>query len=95
MCKTALAARLLFPMAPRDFPMAPRDPMVAVEGIRQFLKLHATCYGISVDTPDLPGVGEYRAVVACRCGDTVEYWLADFLMPRQHLLHAVARRQAA
>ena len=82
-------------MALRNFPMAPRDPAVAVEGIRQFLKLHATCYGISIDTPDLPRDGQYRAVVACRCGDTVEYWLEDGLLLRQHLLSAVALRSAA
>jgi hypothetical protein len=82
-------------MALREFPMAPRDPAVAIEGIRQFLKLHATCYGVSVDTPDLPRDGEYRAVVACRCGDTIEYWLADGMLPRQHLLTAISRRHAA
>ena len=82
-------------MTPPDFPMAPRDPAIAVEGIRQFLKLHATCYGISLDTPDLPRGGEYRAVVGCRCGDAIEYWLPDALLPRQQLLSAVARRRAA
>ncbi len=75
--------------------MAPRDPAVVIEGIRQFLKLHASCYGISLDTPDLPRDGEYRAIVACRCGDTVEYWLPDALLPRQQLLGSVARRHAA
>jgi hypothetical protein len=82
-------------MAPSDFPMAPRDPAVAVEGIKQFLKLHASCYGVSLDTPDLPRDGEYRAVVACRCGDTIEYWLTDAQLPREHLLRAVTRRRAA
>ena len=75
--------------------MAPRDPAVAIEGIRQFLKLHATCYGISLDTPDLPRDGDYRAVVCCRCGDSIEYWLPEALLPRQQLLSAVTRRQAA
>ena len=83
-------------MAPADFPMAPRDPAVAIEGIRQFLKLHASCYGLSLDTPDLPrGGGEYRAVVACGCGDTIEYWLPDALLHREQLLSAVAHRHAA
>ncbi|MBM3221665.1 MAG: hypothetical protein FJZ38_23830 [Candidatus Rokubacteria bacterium] len=82
-------------MALREFPMAPRDPAVAIEGIRQFLELHATCYGISVDTPPLPRDGEYRAVIACRCGDTIEYWLADAKLPRQHLVAAVSLRPAA
>ena len=38
---------------------------------------------------------EYRAVVGCRCGDAIEYWLPDALLPRQQLLSAVARRRAA
>ena len=87
--------RLAFAMAARNLPMAPRDPAVAVDGIRQFLKLHASCYGVAVDTPDLPREGGYRAVVACHCGDTIEYWLTDALLPRHHLLLAVARRHAA
>jgi hypothetical protein len=79
----------------RDYPMAPRDPAVAIEGIRQFLKRHATCFGISLDTPDLPRSGEYRALAACRCGETIEYWIEDALLPRQDLVDAVLRRRAA
>ena len=82
-------------MASRNLPMAPRDPAVAVEGIRQFLKLHATCYGVAVDTPDLPRDGGYRAIVACHCGETIEYWMTDALLPRQQLIATVARPHAA
>jgi hypothetical protein len=83
-----------FAMAPRTPPMAPRDPLVAIVGIRRFLKLHATCYGVAVDTPDVPG-GGYRAVIACHCGHTIEYWLTDALIPRHQLVTAVARHHAA
>jgi hypothetical protein len=79
----------------RDFPMAPRDPAVAIAGIREFLGLHATCVGLSLDTPDLPRDGEYRALAACRCGETVEYWLEDGLLPRETLMEAVLDRRAA
>jgi hypothetical protein len=75
--------------------MVPSDQAVAVDGIRQFLKLHATCGGTMFDTPDLPRGSGYRALAACRCGDTAEYWLTDALLPRQHLLSAVATRPAA
>jgi hypothetical protein len=70
--------------------MIPPDQDVAIEGLRQFLKLHATCGSAALDTPDLPDGAGYRAVAACRCGDTVEYWLADALLRRQHLVSAVA-----
>ena len=82
-------------MALREFPMAPRDPAVAIEGVREFLEHHAACYGVSVDTPSLRRDGDYRVVVACRCGDTVEYWLADAVLHRQHLLTAIFHRRAA
>lgn len=71
------------------------DQAIAVDGIRQFLKLHATCGGAALDTPGLPGGTGYRAVAACRCGDTAEYWLTDALFPRRHLVRAIASRPAA
>jgi hypothetical protein len=79
----------------RDFPMAPRDPAVAIEGIREFLEIHATCVGISLETSNLPRDGEYRAVAACRCGESVEYWLEEGLLPRQALVKAILHRRAA
>lgn len=63
--------------------MVSLDPAVAVEGLRQFLKRHATCGGTALDTPDLPGGTGYRVVVGCRCGDTAEYWLGDVLTTRR------------
>ena len=51
------------------------DEAVAIEGIRRFLKLHATCGHAAVDTPELPGGTGYRVVAACRCGETMEFWL--------------------
>lgn len=75
--------------------MTPADPAVTVERLRQFLKLHATCAGIVLDTPELPGSHGYRAVVACRCGDTAEYWVTDALLTRQHLPTALAPRRVA
>jgi hypothetical protein len=75
--------------------MIPPDQAIAIDGIRQFLKLHATCGGAAVDTPGLPDGRGYRAVAACRCGDTVEFWLTDALLPRQHVITAVARTQVA
>ena len=53
------------------------EEAVAVEGLRRFLKLHATCGHAAVDTPALPGGTGYRVIAACRCGDTVEYWLTS------------------
>lgn len=75
--------------------MIPSDQAVAIDGIRQFLKLHATCGGTVLDTPDLPGGIGYRAVAACRCGDTAEYWMTDALFPRQQLMPALTKRPAA
>jgi hypothetical protein len=69
------------------------DPTLAVDGIRQFLKLHATCGGTFFDAPALPDRHGYRALAACRCGDTVEYWLNDAVLPARQLLTA-ARRDA-
>jgi len=65
------------------------DRAVAVDGIRQFLKLHDGCGSVVFDTPPLPGGTGYRAVAACRCGDTVEYWLTHTVLPPQHLTAAV------
>jgi hypothetical protein len=67
------------------------DQPPAIDGIRRFFKLHATCGGVALDTPDLPGGRGYRAVAACRCGDTTEYWLTDEL-PRQQLVSALTPR---
>ena len=75
--------------------MVPSDHAVTVESIRQFLKLHATCGGVEADTPDLPGGTGYRAVLACRCGETAEYWGHDALLPRQHLIATVTKRRIA
>ena len=75
--------------------MAPNDRAVAVEGMRRFLKLHATCYGVSIDTPELPRPGHYRVVIACRCGHTIEYWLDDAVLPRQQIIAALTGRPAA
>ena len=67
------------------------DPTIALDGIRQFLKLHASCGGAFYDTPDLPDRAGYRAVAACRCGDTVEFWLTGtVLSPRRLLESALA-----
>ena len=72
--------------------MSHLDPVLAIDGIRQFLKLHATCGGTSYDTPALPTSG-YRAIAACRCGDTLEYWLTDAtLSPRELVEAALAAR---
>ncbi|HYE91925.1 MAG TPA: hypothetical protein VEA38_12930 [Terriglobales bacterium] len=65
------------------------DQSVAVDGIRQFLKLHHGCGGVVFDTPSLPSGTGYRAVAACRCGDTVEYWLTHAVIPPHHLTAAV------
>jgi hypothetical protein len=75
--------------------MAAVSPDAPVDGILRFVKLHVSCYGISLDTPPLPRLGGYRAVVACRCGDTIEYWLDDATLPRPHLLAALSTRHAA
>ena len=67
----------------------------AIDGIRRFFKLHATCGGVVVDTPDLPNGHGYRVVTACRCGDTAEYWLVHAVLPRHQLLNAVTPRATA
>ena len=36
------------------------NPAVAVEGVRQFLKRHATCGGVFLDTPATPGGAGYQ-----------------------------------
>jgi hypothetical protein len=64
------------------------DPTVAIDGIRQFLKLHATCGGACYDTPELRHGAGYRAVVACRCGDTIEFWLRDAVLCSDQLIEA-------
>jgi hypothetical protein len=69
--------------------MTPVSEPLAIEGIRRFLKLHATCGGAALDTPDLPRGTGYRVVAACRCGDTAEYWLTDTVLPRHHLVSAL------
>jgi hypothetical protein len=63
------------------------EPALAIDGIRQFLKLHASCGGACYDTPDTPG-GGYRTIAACRCGDTVEFWLSDAALPPRDLVEA-------
>ena len=75
--------------------MVPSDPAVTVASIRLFLKLHISCGGLSIDTPDVPGGTGYRAVLACRCGDTAEYWGHDALLARQQLLTTVSNRRVA
>jgi hypothetical protein len=75
--------------------MVPSDHAATVENIRQFLKLHATCGGVELDTPDLPSGAGYRAVLACRCGETGEYWGHDALLPRQHLIATLTDRRIA
>jgi hypothetical protein len=71
-------------------------PGLAIDGIRQFFKLHASCGGACYDTPELPA-GGYRAVAACRCGDTVEFWLVDPALPPRDLIEEAlaARIEAA
>ncbi len=71
------------------------DEAIAINGIHRFLAAHARCGSAALDTPDLPGGHGYRALAACRCGDTAEYWLLDALFPRQHLVAALATRRAA
>ncbi len=66
----------------------------AIDGIRQFFKLHATCGGVFLDTPDLPNGMGYRVVTACRCGDTAEYWLVDPLLSPQQVVSAVIQTTA-
>ena len=68
--------------------MSDRDPAVAIDGIRQFLKLHTGCGSTCYDTPDLPGGSGYRAVAACRCGDTVEFWVSGGALSPRQLLEA-------
>jgi hypothetical protein len=70
--------------------MVNEDEAVVIEGVRRFLKLHATCGHAAVDTPELPGGTGYRVVVACRCGETTEYWLNAGLFPRTLLAAAVS-----
>jgi hypothetical protein len=67
----------------------------AIDGIRRFFKLHATCGGTLFDTPELPDGSGYRAVVACRCGDTAEYWLVHVFLPREQLVDAVTPHATA
>jgi hypothetical protein len=83
-----MAASLLLAMT-----FAEHSPVI--DGIRQFFKLHATCGGFVLDTPDLPNGKGYRVVAACRCGDTTEYWLVDALLSPQQLVSAVALRATA
>ena len=66
------------------------EPAIAVDGIKQFLKLHLGCGGAWYDTPDLPGRAGYRAMAACRCGDSVEYWLTGAVMSPRRFLEAAA-----
>jgi hypothetical protein len=75
--------------------MIPPDQAAAIEGLRDFLKRHATCGGTAFDTPGLPDRVGYRAVAACRCGETVEYWVTDALLPPPHLVAVVAAAHAA
>ncbi len=70
------------------------DEALVIDSLRQFMKLHATCGSVAIDTPPAP-VGGYRALAACRCGDTVEYWMpAALLLPHQ-LVDALARPSAS
>ena len=66
------------------------DEAAVIEGVRQFLKLHATCGHAAVDTPELPGGAGYRVIAACRCGETTEYWLRAALFPQTLLAAALA-----
>lgn len=66
------------------------DEAAAIDGIRRFLKLHATCGHAAVDTPELPGGTGYRVIAACRCGETMEFWLTAALFPQSLLAAAVA-----
>ena len=75
--------------------MVPSDHAATVENIRQFLKLHATCGGFELDTPDLPGGTGYRALLACLCGETAEFWGHDGLLPRQQLVDTLTNRRIA
>jgi hypothetical protein len=68
------------------------DQGAAVDEIRRFFKLHATCGGFVLDTPPLPNGGGYRVVAACRCGDTTEHWLMGTLLSPQELVTAVSPR---
>jgi hypothetical protein len=78
-----LAARLLLAMT-----FAEQSP--AIDGIRRFFKLHATCGGgFVLDTPELPNGGGFRVVAACRCGDTAEHWVIDAFLSPQQLVSAV------
>ena len=69
------------------------DETIAIEGVRRFLKLHATCGHAAVDTPPLPGGTGYRVVAACRCGDTAEYWLTAGFVSSSLLAEVVTEHQ--
>ena len=66
------------------------EPAIAVDEIKQFLKLHLGCGRVWYDIPDLPGRAGYRAIAACRCGDTVEYWLTGAVLSPSRFLEAAA-----
>ena len=78
---------------PTITPMISVDETIAIEGIRRFLKLHATCGHAVVDTPPLPGGTGYRVVAACRCGDTAEYWLTAGFVSSSLLAAVVTEQQ--
>jgi hypothetical protein len=65
------------------------DQVIALDGVRQFLKLHATCGGAFVDTAELPTGTGYRVLAACHCGDTVEYWLPEGVLPRHRFVDTI------
>ena len=71
------------------------NPAVAVEGVRQFLKRHATCGGVFLDTPATPGGAGYRALAACRCGETAEYWLTNAVLSPMQFVEALSCRAPA
>jgi len=57
------------------------DRAHAIDGIHQFLKLHATCGRTFLDAPALPDGRGHRVVAACSCGDTIERWLTEYGTP--------------
>jgi hypothetical protein len=54
------------------------DQVTAIDSIRQFLKLHATCGRTFLDVPALPDGRGHRVLAACSCGDTIERWLTEY-----------------
>ena len=68
---------------------------IVVDAGQLFGKRHAGCGGpIVFDLPSLPASRDYRLVMACRCGDTLEEWVSGAVVPRHALADRLTRRTA-